>query len=39
VIVYLDATAFVKLDVEEPGSVRIAAEVERASGAATARVT
>ncbi len=38
-IVYLDTSALVKLYVEEPGSPAVASEVERSSGAATARIS
>jgi predicted nucleic acid-binding protein len=38
-IVYLDTSALVKLYVEEPGSPEVASAIERASGAATARIS
>ena len=38
-ILYLDTSALVKLYVEEPGSIEVAAAVERATAVATARIT
>ena len=38
-ILYLDASALVKLYVEEPGSEAVAARLERAEAAVTVRVT